>query len=260
MQNCKPVRTPAVGYLLPLEGERLFDGEAATRQGRITGMLLYLAVATRLDMSFAVGQLCKFLSKPSSSVWKYTKRILRYLKGTLDFGLSFRKGLYGAKEHGDLVGFSDADHAGCPTSRKSWSGAVWLFGGDVISWRCRQQTTVALSSMEAELVALTAAAREGQHLCKAARNFRVERPPVTIRADNQAAMASAKDFRVSQRSKHIATKHFYIRDLVESGVYNLKYVPSSENLADILTKPLKPAIFIRIRQQLNIGPYEDSKE
>ena len=121
-----------------------------------------------------------------------------------------------------LQRYSDADHAGCPTSRKSWSGAIWTFGGDVIGWRCRQQTTVALSSMEAELVALTAAAREGQHLCKAAKNFRVERPPVTIRADNQAAMASAKDFKVSQKSKHIATKHFYIRDLIEEGVYKLE--------------------------------------
>jgi hypothetical protein len=174
--------------------------------------------------------------------------------------LSFRKGRYGTKGHGDLVGFSDADHAGCPASRRSWSGAVWLFGGDLISWRCRQQTTVALSSMEAELVALTATAREGQHLCKATKDFRVERPPVTIKVDNQAAMASAKDFRVSQKSKHIATKHFYIRDLVENGTYKLKYVPSQDNLADILTKPLKPATFVRLRQELNIGPYKGGDE
>jgi hypothetical protein len=260
MEDCKPVRTPAVGYLVPLTGESLFAGELAKRQGRITGMLLYLAVATRPDISFAVGQLCKFISKPSLAVWKYTKRVLRYLKGTVDFGLSFRKGRYGTKGHGDLVGFSDADHAGCPASRRSWSGAVWLFGGDLISWRCRQQTTVALSSMEAELVALTATAREGQHLCKATKDFRVERPPVTIKVDNQAAMASAKDFRVSQKSKHIATKHFYIRDLVENGTYKLKYVPSQDNLADILTKPLKPATFVRLRQELNIGPYKGGDE
>jgi hypothetical protein len=103
-------------------------------------------------------------------------------------------------------------------------------------------------------VALTAAAREGQHLCKTAKDFQVGRTPVLIRVDNQAAMASAKDFRVSQRRKHIATKHFYIRDLIEDGVYRLKYIPSKDNLADILTKPLKPTAFIRLRKELNIGP------
>ena len=172
----------------------------------------------------------------------------------MDYGLTFRKGEYGDKIHGDLVGYSDADHAGCPSTRRSWSGTIWKFGGDLINWKCKQQTTVALSSMESELVALTAAAKEGQHLCKTAKDFQVGRTPVLIRVDNQAAIASAKDFRVSQRSKHIATKHFYIRCLLEDGVYKLKYIPSKENVADILTKPLKPAAFVRLREKLNIGP------
>ncbi len=256
MDQSKPVSTPAVGFLEPQEDEREVSKEAAILQGRITGMLLYLAVATRLDISFAVGQLCKYISKPTPSVWNYTKRILRYLRGTSDYGLNFRKQDYGDKIHGDLVGYSDADHAGCPSTRRSWSGAVFKFGGDIITWKCRQQTTVALSSMESELVALTAAAREGQHLCKMTEDFRVARAPAVIRVDNQAAMASAKDFRVSQRSKHIATKHFYIRNLLEEGTYKLQYVSSKYNLADILTKPLKPTAFIKLRRGLNIGPYE----
>jgi hypothetical protein len=258
MSQSKPVSTPAVGFLTPQEDENEVDKEAAILQGRITGMLLYLAVATRLDISFAVGQLCKYISKPTPSVWRYTKRILRYLRGTSNYGLNFRKQDYGDKIHGNLVGYSDADHAGCPSSRRSWSGAVFKFGSDVITWKCKQQTTVALSSMESELVALTAAAREGQHLYKMAKDFRVARTPAVIHVDNQAAMASAKDFRVSQRSKHIATKHFYIRNLLEDGVYKLQYIPSRSNLADILTKPLKPAAFIKLRSKLNIGPYDGS--
>ncbi len=118
-------------------------------------MLLYLSIATRGDIAFAVEQLCKFMSKPYPAVWTYTKRVLKYLKGTLDYGLLYRR-----TRNSKLVGYTDSDFATDRQNRKSISGMVWEFGGDVVSWRCRQQSTVATSVMNAEIIEMSERAKK----------------------------------------------------------------------------------------------------
>ena len=123
----------------------------------IIGCLTYATVATRPDLSAAVGALSEFMSNPGPEHWIGVKRILRYIKGTIDYGLKFKAS---NANNVELQGYSDADWAGDVTSRKSTSGYIFQLGGGAISWRSKRQNIVALSSTEAEYVALTLASQE----------------------------------------------------------------------------------------------------
>jgi len=248
MSDCNPALTPCEDFLYVDEKEVPVPPDKAEKQRKIIGMLLYLSIATRGDISFPVGQLCKFMSKPYPAVWKYTKRLLRYLKGTLNFGILFTRSRESA-----LVGYADSDWAGHKGNRKSISGAVWEYGGAVISWRCKQQSEVATSVMQAELIALTEAAKEGMYLRKLVRSLGAI-GPTTIYTDNSTTLSTAKDFRITQGNKHIDIKHFYIRELVEKGHMNPKKVGSKDNKSDILTKAQTKAPFLKNRQAMNFVP------
>ena len=155
MTDCNHVDTPCEDFLYADKKEAPVSVDKAKKQRNITGKLLYLCIATRPDISFSVVQLCKHMAVPTQKVWSYTKRILRYLKGTLDYGI-----LYSRNDNSQLVGYSDSDYAGCKVNRKSMTGIVWNYGGDVISYKCKQQSTIADSSMYAELIAMTSVAKE----------------------------------------------------------------------------------------------------
>ena len=245
MSDCNPTCLPCDDFLYVDEKEVPVTQEKAERQRKIIGMLLYLSIATRGDISFAIGQLCKYMAKPFPKVWTYTKRVLRYLKGTLNFGILFNKSC-----DATLVGYTDSDWAGDKSSRKSVSGAVWEFGGAIVSWKCKQQSTVATSPMQAELIALTEGAKEGMYLRKLVQSVGAI-GPTTLFVDNAAALINAKEFRVTQGNKHIETRHFYIRELVEKKLMDCKKIPSKSNKSDMMTKPQQTADFLRNRESNN---------
>ena len=245
MSDCNPTCLPCDDFLYVDEKEVPVTQEKAERQRKIIGMLLYLSIATRGDISFAIGQLCKYMAKPFPKVWTYTKRVLRYLKGTLNFGILFNKSC-----DTTLVGYTDSDWAGDKSSRKSVSGAVWEFGGAIVSWKCKQQSTVATSPMQAELIALTEGAKEGMYLRKLVQSVGAI-GPTTLFVDNAAALINAKEFRVTQGNKHIETRHFYIRELVEKKLMDCKKIPSKSNKSDMMTKPQQTADFLRNRESNN---------
>ena len=119
------------------------------------GSLQYLSTMTRPDISFAVSNVAKFCSKPSKEHWVAVKRIMRYLKGTLNYGLLYKK-----NKLNTCVGYSDADWAGDVNDRKSTSGYIFQVGGTAVSWKSQKQSCTALSTAEAEYVALSQAAQE----------------------------------------------------------------------------------------------------
>ena len=195
--------------------KRLKDGEKATNlkesQAAI-GTLIYAAIATRPDISFAVALLSQFISNPGLEHFQGMKRILRYLKGTLDYGLKFE-----AQEKADIIiqGFADADWAGYVTTRKSTSGYIFQLGN---AWKTKKQSIVALSSNEAEYVSSCLAVQETVWL----RNFLVsvgyeQLHPTTIHEDNQGAIALSKNAKSHPRTKHIDIKYHYIREATEKG-------------------------------------------
>ena len=248
MNNCNPVKTPMnSGDHLVKANE---NAESRDQQGyqSLIGSLLYLATCTRPDIAFAVGVLARFCSKPDQSHWTAAKRVLRYLKGTSNYGIIFR---------GDVssvpIGYSDADWAGDIEGRKSTSGYVFCIAGGPVSWRSKKQDTVALSTAEVEYVALSSAAQECIWIKRLNSEFgNMSDGPAVIMEDNQSCIAIAKNPQHHGRSKHIDIKHHFIRELVGNKTIELRYCPIKEMAADFLTKALVREQFCYLQEKAGI--------
>ena len=251
MSDCKPVKTPMSpgNHLMKTaEDEEATDCESYQS---LVGSLMYLATCTRPDIAYAVGTLARFSSKPNQTHWVAAKRVLRYLKGTANLGIIFS----GGDEPGSCVGYSDADWAGDKEDRRSTSGYIFQIAGGPVSWRSRKQDTVALSTAEAEYVALSSAAQE----CLWMRRLNTElgnppQGPTTILEDNQSSIAMARNPQYHGRVKHIDIKHHFVREQVSSGTIELKYCPTNEMLADMLTKGLAQQQFCLLRAKAGMAP------
>ncbi|BES95360.1 Hydra magnipapillata [Nesidiocoris tenuis] len=193
---------------------------------------MFLSVATRPDISFAVSYLSQFNNCFGKAHWLAAKRVLRYLKGTRNMALVFKK------TGNPIAGFADADWASCTVDRKSYSGYCFMFGNSVVSWSSKKQTTIALSTAEAEYAAIAEATKEAIHLKKFANDLGLNQNKITISNDNQAAQHIATNAVISSKSKHVDIKIHFIRDILERGDIELKYLGTEHMTADILTKAL----------------------
>lgn len=211
----------------------------------LVGSLLYL-LASRPDIASAVVQLSRHLNAPTQGHLKAAKRVLRYLAGTPRKGVNFKRGAIPR-----LICYSDSDWAGCQKTRKSTSGYVVYFAGGPVSWKSKLQVITALSSCEAEYVALTEAVKEILWLVQhfGALGIKLE-VPIFVFGDNTAAIALAKNPVFHQRSKHIDIKHHFLRDHVKAGTVKLAYVDTKENVADVLTKLTAAPVFNRLVTRL----------
>ena len=176
------------------------------------------------------------MSKPTLADLSIAKHVLRYLKGTQELGLTFRKSISPLT----LKGFCDSDWGASIEDRRSVTGYNFQLSqdGPLISWKSRKQPTVALSTCEAEYVALTNAIQETKFLRQLCVDMRVSiAGKLLIMIDNQGTMNLTRNPVHHQRSKHIDIKYHFIRSEVQEGQINLEYVPSEENVADVFTKP-----------------------
>ena len=155
MESCKPVATPAEAGQKLTKGTKDSEYVDKVLYQSAVGSLLYLSMRTRPDITFTVSRVARFCSNPTTQHMRAVKRILRYLRGTTNQGLLYKKN--GSKE---VVGFSDADWGGDVDDRKSTSGYVFQIGGSTVIWRSKKQTSVALSASEAENISLSAATQE----------------------------------------------------------------------------------------------------
>lgn len=243
MANANPVSTPSD----PNQKLRMDDGiskrvDHAIYQSMV-GSLLYCAVATRVDVAHAVAMVSKFNANPSEAHMTAVKRILRYLKGTLDFVLKYEK-----TESPSLIGYCDADWAGDLDTRRSTSGQVFLMANGSISWRSKRQTSVSLSTAEAEYIALCSASQEAIWLKRLLGEIGFDQSePITILEDNQSAIAMSKNPTSHDRTKHIDIKFHFVRNAINESLIKLVYCPTDEMVADILTKPLHRGRFELLR-------------
>jgi hypothetical protein len=176
------------------------------------------------------------------------KRVLRYVQGTKNYGLEFKDG-----GNNQLFGYSDADWAGDKGDRKSTSGYAFFLNGSLVSARSRKQQTVALSTAEAEYVALSAAVQEAMWLRCVLKDIGIpQAAPILILEDNQSAISIANNPASHDKTKHIAIRHHFVRDSVEAGEVQLQYCPTNEMVADILTKPLAHDRFEQLRDKLSV--------
>ncbi|XP_058742222.1 secreted RxLR effector protein 161-like [Vicia villosa] len=199
----------------------------------------------------AVSLISRYMENPKESHLLAAKRILRYLRGTTNFGIVYKKG-----ENADLIGYTDSDYAGDIDDRKSTSGYVFILGSGAISWSSKKQEIVTLSTTEAEYVAATTCACQAFWLKRILEglNFGQEREvdATAIYCDNSSAIKLSKNLVLHGRSKHIDVKFHFIRNLAKDGVIELHYCKSEDQIADIMTKPLKVASFQKLRALLGV--------
>jgi transposase InsO family protein len=198
------------------------------------GALNWIAVGSRPDIAFVVGQLAQFLENPGRVHWEAAKRVMRYLKGTKE-----RKLVYGGDEKKGLECFTDADGSS-QDHRRAISGFVILVDGAAVSWSSKKQELVTLSTMESEYVATTHAAKELIWLRRLLGEvFRPLIFPIKLHSDNQSAIALARsEGQFHARSKHIDIRWHFIKFCIENKSIELLYCPTEEMIADIFTKPL----------------------
>lgn len=211
------------------------------------GSLMYLAIATRPDISFAVGAVSRYLENPTESHVTAVKRILKYIKTTIDYGLR-----YDSSVTMDLNGYSDADYAGDKETRRSTSGHVFWFGSGVVSWCSERQKSVALSTTESEYIAASSGVKELVWLQRLLKEVTGQEAETNFYMDNQSAIRLIKNPEFHKRTKHIDVRYHFIREKFEEGFFNLHYVPSDEQLADIFTKALPKDRFQNLRNLLSI--------
>ena len=256
MENCKAIRTPVDASTKLMKAvDNDTDVDQKLYQSAV-GSLLYLSLATRPDITFAVSNVAKFCAKPSKQHWTALKRIFHYLKGTQHYGLLYKKG-----NSNNYSGFSDADWGGDLDDRKSTSGYVFQIGETAISWRSKKQTCVASSTAEAEYVALSSTAQESWWLQQLLADLTKEpTKSMVIYEDNQSTIIMAKDPQFHGRSKHIDIKYHFIREQVTNRSLELKYCKSANIVADIMTKSLTGERFEKLRKMTGLHPMIEHSE
>ena len=198
----------------------------------IVGSLMYAMVCTRPDIAHAVGVVSRFLSDPGKEHWAAVKWILRYLQGTSKMSLCFGKG------EPILDGFTDSDMSGDIDSRKSTSGYLITFAGGAVAWQSRLQKCVALSTIEAEFIAITEACKELSWLKKFLQELGLKQERYVLHCDSQGAIHLSKNSSFHSRSKHIDVRYHWIRDVLNDKLLQLEKVHIDENTSDMLTKAL----------------------
>jgi hypothetical protein len=249
------------------EGEQVRGTEFRS----LIGGLMYLCQWTRPDLAFSVSELAKYMSNPSQLHWDALHRVLRYLKGTFDLGIRF----YGKnsqisydgeiyfinKTPNTLSMFVDAAYANNVETRKSKTGWVAILNGGSISWKSKDQSLSALSSTDAEIYAACKAACEVKYVRIILYRLGFgPKVPTTIYEDNQATIFLAENPAIRDATKHMGVKKAYLKDMVDRNILQFRYITTSEQVADILTKPLTGPSFIKFRESMMHGIiYDDTK-
>lgn len=242
----KPLSTPVEpGTHLHNADGPLYSDVSSYR--RLIGRLLYLTT-TRPDISFAIQQLSQFLDKPTETHYKAAQRVLKYLKGCPGKGIFFPR-----SSSLQILGFSDADWAGCPDTRRSVSGFCFFLGDSLICWKSKKQTTVARSSSKAEYRALGTATCELQWLSFLLQDLRVHcSKQAVLFCDNQSALHIAANPVFHEHTKHLEIDCHVVRERCISELMKLLPLASEDQLADLFTKALSPKIFSHLLSKLSL--------
>ncbi|XP_075099222.1 secreted RxLR effector protein 161-like [Nicotiana tabacum] len=217
----------------------------------IVGSLMYAQTCTRPDISFAVGMLGRYQSNPGIDHWKAAKKILRYLKGTKDYMLMYRR-----SKHLEVVGYLDSDFAGCIDTRKSMFGYLFQLAEGAISWKSAKQSVISTFTMEVEFVACFEATIRALWL----RNFisglgvvDTITKPLKIYCDNSAAVFFSKNDKYSKGAKHMELKYFTVKEEVQKQRVSLEHIRTDLMIADPLTKGLQPKTFKEHVHRIGLG-------
>ncbi|CAA7062104.1 unnamed protein product [Microthlaspi erraticum] len=251
MEDCNAVYNPMVpGSKLDMdeEGERVDE----TFYKQIIGSLMYITT-TRPDLQFSVSLLSRYMARPTQLHLQAVKRVLRYLRGTMDFGIWYKR-----EGNGNLLVYIDSDFAGDVESRKSTSGYVFLMNDAAVAWLSKKQPIVTLSTTEAEYVAASVCACQAIWFKRVLKELGYDGEESTvILCDNTSAIKLSKNPVFHGRCKHIGVRFHFLRDLVNEGAIRLEHCGTSDQVADIFTKALKRDVFEGLRSKLGICSVAD---
>lgn len=248
MNDCKPVSTPIMAKLdyNSLNSDEIYNAPCRN----LIGCLMYAMLCTRPDICVSLNILSRFQSKNNHELWVCLKRVLRYIKGTVNLKLTYTKNDYNHL----VVGYVDSDWGGNEIDRKSTTGYLFkLFENCTISWNSRKQKSVAASSTEAEYMALFEAVREAKWLKSLIESLDLTfTKPIAIFEDNNSCICIAKNPTDHKRTKHIDIKYHFIREQIELGNVILKYISTGDQIADAFTKPLATIKFQELRLKMGL--------
>ena len=247
MESCKPAPTPSKPHtqLLLSEGQPLTDPSAYRS---IVGALQYLTF-TRPDIAHSVNVVCQYMTNPTDAHMFLVKRILRYLQGTLQCGIT-----YHSDPHIHISAYSDADWASDINTRRSVTGYVVFLGSNPISWQSKKQSSVSRSSTEAEYKALANCAADVcwiRSLMKDLNQF-LHAPP-ELYCDNISALSLSTNHVFHSRIKHLDVDYHFVRERVQKKDIVVHYVSTDDQVADILTKGLHSPVFLKHCINLSLG-------
>jgi len=208
------------------------------------GSILYL-IASRPDIMLSVCLCARYQSNPKEYHLTVVKRIIKYLKGTTNVGLWYPKGT-----SLNLTGFLDFDFARCKFDRKSTSGTCHLLGSSLVSWNCKKQVCVALSTIEDKYIAVGSCCAQSLWMKQQLGDFGVNLDHIPLKCDNTSAINLTKNLVMHSRTKHIEIRHHFLRDHMLKSDCCIKFIDNEHQLADIFTKPLARDRFFFIRNEL----------
>jgi hypothetical protein len=227
------------------------DGKASDAKWykQIVGSLMYM-LATRPDLAYSVCLVARFMERPTKVHVAAVKRIMRYLKGSIGYGILYKKQY---NEEMQMCGWTDSDYAGDLDDRKRTSGYVFKLGSGAISWSSKKQPIVTLSTTKAEFVAAAFCACQGVWLRNILEHLKIgQSSNIVIFCDNSSSIKLSKNPIMHGRCKHTDVRFHFLRYLTKDGIIELVSCKSEEQLADIMTKPLKLDSFCSIRSDLGM--------
>jgi hypothetical protein len=252
MSECKSAPTPAVPGLyltkqqIPLAGQEKLEIEQKPYKSAV-GSLWYAAHGTCVDTVYATNTVAQHSKNPNMSHWTAIQRIFRYLRARGKLGLRY---IFSGSAKVVVEGWCDSDWAGDVDTRRSKTAYVICVAGGPVVWQTKSQKTVALSSTEAEYIAMSEAVKEMLWIIHLLTEAKIPFETPILWADNQGAQALARNPVLHQRSKHIDIRHHFIRDVLKSGTMKSKFVESKNNWSDFGTKPVSVPTFTKCRENL----------
>jgi hypothetical protein len=248
MEDSTPMRKPMVtGCKLSKDGDSPDVDQSSYRY--MIGSLLYITTSCP-DIMHVVGMVGRYEAAPKQSHFLAVKRIFRYLKGKMDYGL-----WYPRNQNFQLSVCLDVDWANCVDERKSTSGGAFFLGDSLVSWLRKKQGSISLSTTEAEYIAVATFCTQLLWMIQTLADLEVKyTAPIPIHCDNTSVISVSKNLVFHSKTKHIPIKYHFLREHVINTVVSLHYIPSKDQIVDIFTKPLAKSQFEYIRQKLGVTP------
>jgi len=243
MRDCKAVNTPMVAHFKLSSDQFPKSDEDKTRMSRVPysnaiGSLMYAMVCTRPNLAYVVSIVSRFMHSPGKAHWEAVKWILRYLKDSPDLGLVFDQ--HRADPRG-AVGNVDADYGGDLDRRRSLSACIFTLCRSAITWYSSLQAIAVMSTTEAEYIAATEGMKEAIWLRGLVSELGLQQDVLVIFCDNKSVVHLTRNSKYHSRTKHNEIKHHFIRDIVDTADIIVEKIHTTENPADMLTKPLPSA-------------------